>query len=240
MSGSQNGAFEFSILPEHIGIILDGNGRWAKARNMPRTRGHREGLEAAKRIVLAASEFRVPFLSLYVFSTENWKRTNDEVTFLMSLIKKHLKSEYNFYRENGIRVIHSGNITGLPDDVQEEIRTVTRDTADFTGLTVNLCINYGGQDEIIRAVNRHMEKHPGESVTKESLDSFLDNPAVPPADYIIRTGGELRISNFLLWESAYAELYFSDKYWPDWDSEDLKDALQAFQERNRRFGGYDK
>ena len=141
-------------LPRHVGVIMDGNGRWARARGLSRTQGHQEGLEAAKRVVKAASDLGLRFLSLFTFSTENWRRTEKEVSYLMFLICTHLRKEYDFYRENQIHVVHSGDLGRLPEDVRREIDTVTRDTAGFGGLTVNLAINYGGRDEIVRAVNR--------------------------------------------------------------------------------------
>ncbi len=224
-------------LPRHVGIIMDGNGRWAKERNKPRTDGHLEGVKAAKRIVKAASEIGLEFLSLYAFSTENWSRAAEEVSYLMLLIKSYLKKEYDFYRENGIRILHSGDLQRLPEDIRSEIASVTRDTSGFEGLTVNLAINYGGRDEIIRAFRRFQERGTAGELTDESLRGFLDNPQVPDPDLIVRTSGEQRISNFLLWQSAYAEFYSSPKLWPDWDAQDLKDALAEYGKRSRRFGG---
>jgi undecaprenyl diphosphate synthase len=219
---------------------MDGNGRWAASRGLARTEGHREGLATAKRIVAAASELGVSYLSLYTFSTENWKRTKDEVGFLMALVKNHLSTELDFYRKNKLRVVHSGRREGLPADILAEIDSVTRDTAEFPGMIVNLAINYGGRDEILRAIGRlsaeGLEKGAS-SLTEEKLRSRLDQPGIPDPDLIIRTGGEYRISNFLLWQSAYAELYFSDRYWPDFSREDLEIALGAYAGRSRRFGG---
>ena len=220
----------------HIGIIMDGNGRWAKERGKPRTFGHSEGVRTAKRIAKAASDMGVKYLSLYTFSTENWKRSETEVKFLMQLLKKHLREQFSFYRENNIRVVHSGSLDRLPEVVQKEIVDVEDLTKDFTGMTANLVINYGGRDEIVRAVKKLRDQGESE-ITEEKLSSAMDHPEIPDPDLIIRTGGELRISNFLLWESAYSELYFSKKYWPDWQEEDLKEAIEAFASRNRRYGG---
>ena len=220
----------------HIGIIMDGNGRWAKERGKPRTFGHQEGLYAAKRIAKAASDMGVDYISLYTFSTENWKRSEKEVKFLMQLLRKHLREQLSFYRENNIRVVHSGSLDRLPKVVQKEIVDVEALTKDFTGMTANLVINYGGRDEIVRAVKKLRDRGESE-ITEETLSAAMDHPDIPDPDLIIRTGGELRISNFLLWESAYSELYFSKKYWPDWQAEDLKEAIDAFTSRNRRFGG---
>jgi undecaprenyl diphosphate synthase len=226
-----------AALPVHIGIIMDGNGRWARQRGKVRTQGHLEGLEAAKRIVKACADIGIRYLTLYAFSTENWKRTQREVSFLMRLIKKHLKKEYDFYRQNRIRVVHSGDLTDLPADVAEEIESVTADTARFEGLTANLAINYGGRDEIVRAVNRLLaEDKTLRHVSEQDIRGHLDHPWIPDPDLIIRTGGETRVSNFLLWELAYAELYFSTKLWPDWERDDLLAAIRSFQHRERRFG----
>lgn len=222
--------------PAHAGIIMDGNGRWAKARGLPRTEGHREGLRTAKRVIRAAEDLGIRYLSLYTFSTENWKRAMEEVSFLMSLITSHLKAEFDFYRENRIRIVHSGDPEGLPAEVREALLSVLEDTSGYDGITVNLAINYGGRDEILRAVRRLLESGARE-VTEESFRSFLDAPELPDPDLIIRTGGDLRLSNFLLWKSAYAELYFSDKLWPDWSGEDLAAAVESFNRRERRFGG---
>jgi len=224
-------------LPTHLGIIMDGNGRWAQHRGLGRSEGHKEGLKAAKRITKAASDAGIPFLSLYVFSTENWKRTEQEVSFLMFLLKSHLLKEWDFYRENHIRVVHSGDLAGLPTEVQDDLVQVQRDTAGFDGLTVNLAINYGGQDEILRAFRRWQDAQNRPALDATSFQRYLDQPDLPPVDLLVRTAGEIRLSNFLLWESAYAEFYFSGKYWPDWTEEDLRLALKEYQKRQRKFGG---
>jgi len=231
-----------AVTPNHVGIIMDGNGRWAQQRNVVRSAGHREGLKAAKRIVRAASNMGIRFLTLYTFSTENWKRTTQEVGFLMKLIAQNLKKEYDFYRDNHIRVVHSGDLEMLPSIVQKEIQDVTRDTAPFEGLVVNLAINYGGRDEIVRSVNRWIKSLNGSlnrsaKLSENDLRDFLDRPDIPDPDLIIRTGGEQRLSNFLLWESAYSEYYFSAKLWPDWEADDLEEAVRAYTSRNRKYGG---
>ncbi|MCI6825713.1 MAG: polyprenyl diphosphate synthase [Spirochaetia bacterium] len=229
---------ETSTLPIHIGIIMDGNGRWAKLRNLPRTKGHREGLDVAKQIVKAASDLGIKFVTLYTFSTENWKRTQEEVGYLMTLIKKHLSSEFNFYKENKIRIEHIGDITALPMDVQTEIKNAKNDTKDFTGTTVLLAINYGGKDEIIRGIKKlASQKKDFSSITEQDLSLALDTKNIPDVDLLIRTGGELRLSNFLLWQAAYAELIFTDTLWPDYTKEEFIKNIQTFQHRTRRFGG---
>jgi undecaprenyl diphosphate synthase len=214
---------------------MDGNGRWAKARGLPRSEGHREGTENAKRIVKAASDLGLRYLTLFVFSTENWKRAADEVGFLMGLIRRHLVSEFAFYRENRIRVLHSGDIGGLPADVADEIRRTIADTASFDGLAVNLAINYGGRDEIVRAARKAAAF--GASIDEASLSAAMDLPDLPSPDLVIRTSAEMRFSNFLLWESAYSELWFSPKLWPDFAPADLAEAVGAYMRRERRYGG---
>ena len=225
-------------IPKHVGIIMDGNGRWAMRRDLSRRKGHREGLAAAKRTVKAASDLGIKYLSLYTFSTENWRRAEDEVSFLMGLILKHLRKEYDFYRENRVRVLHSGDPTRLPKNLQREIENATNDTREFDGIQVNLAINYGGRDEIVRSVNRWLNNGRGDSeFDTDALRQHLDLPHFPEPDLVIRTGGEQRLSNFLIWECAYSELFFSDALWPDFDREQLVDAIIHYQSRERRFGG---
>lgn len=225
-----------SPLPRHVAVIMDGNGRWAEERNRQRGEGHLEGVKAAKRIVKAASSMGLEYLSLYIFSTENWTRAETEVSYLMFLIRSYLRKEYDFYRKNGIRIVHSGNVERLPPDVRQDLESVIKDTAAFKGLTVNLAINYGGRDEILRAVKK-LGSLPTEKITEEAFRACLDHPEIPDPDLIVRSGGDVRLSNFLLWESAYAELYFSPKLWPDWEEEDLRAAVAEYSRRTRRFGG---
>lgn len=236
---------------------MDGNGRWAESRGRNRSSGHREGLNAAKRVVKAASEIGISFLTLYTFSTENWKRSEREVSFLMTLISQHLKREMDFYRQHNIRIRHVGDSAPLPAVVRNELVSVIEDTEMFRGLTVLLAINYGGRDEIVRAFHRYIDERladfsPDDTIDtvslstirdaikkigEEDINSHLDCSDVPEPDLIIRTAGDIRLSNFLLWQSAYSELYFSSKYWPDWQDEDLREALLQYQSRERRFGG---
>jgi undecaprenyl diphosphate synthase len=243
---------------------MDGNGRWAQSRYLIRTQGHLEGLKTAKRIVKAASGLGIKYLSLYVFSTENWKRTVDEVSFIMGLVRQHLRGELDFYRENGIRIRHTGDSAGLPPDIAAELWKAAEDTRSFGGLQVVLALNYGGRDEIIRAVRKLLGEKTGDvaeapadspgvessanackggnsrDITEEQFRLFLDNPDIPDPDLIIRTAGEFRTSNFLLWEGAYAEYYISPKWWPDFTEEDFYQAVRTFQNRERRFGGIKK
>ena len=229
-------------IPVHAGVIMDGNGRWAQKRGQIRTQGHLEGLKAAKRIVKAASDLGLRYLTLYAFSTENWKRTADEVGFIMALVKQYLRGELDFYRENRIRIRHAGDAAGLPPDIQAELASAASDTKDFEGMQVILAINYGGRDEIVRAVRKCAAARAGRGsplsgISEADIAACLDNPDVPDPDLIIRSAGESRTSNFLLWEGAYAEFYVSPKLWPDWTGEDLAGALRDFQNRDRRFGG---
>jgi len=226
-------------MPSHVAIIMDGNGRWARQRGLARTEGHKEGLKTAKRIVLASRKEKIEFLSLFVFSTENWKRTEQEVGFLMSLIRAHITKELNFYRKNEIRIVHSGERNGLPHDVLSEIDKAIENTSQYSSLTVNLAINYGGRDEIVRAMQRILASQENDDenpIDELKIMRYLDHPEIPDPDLIIRTGGEIRLSNFLLWQSAYSELYFSPKYWPDFTPEDLHIALIDYAHRERRFG----
>ncbi len=226
-----------SKLPVHVGIIMDGNGRWAKQRNLPRTNGHKEGLTAAKNIVRAAAELGIRCVTLYVFSTENWKRTQEETGYLMGLIRRHLRAEFDFYKENGIRIRHLGDPAGLPVDVRAEIDSAAESTAGFTGLTLVLAINYGGRDEIRRGVQRLVAAHTDAArITESAVAAAFDIPDLPDTDLLIRTGGEMRLSNFLLWHSAYAELLFTDTLWPDYTPAEFYRDIEEFQTRTRRFG----
>jgi undecaprenyl diphosphate synthase len=222
-------------IPDHVGIIMDGNGRWARSRGLPRTAGHLEGLKVAKRMVAHAIAKEIKFLSLYAFSTENWKRTVDEVGFLMSLVSKHLIGEMAFYQQHGVKLTHSGNIEGLPQNVRQDIERAIEATHSNGSITVNLAINYGGRDEIIRAANDLAAR--GAALSESSMEDAIRSRGSPSADLIIRTGGEMRLSNFLLWQSAYSELYFSDTLWPDWSEADFDLALESYSGRDRRFGG---
>jgi len=234
-------------IPAHVGIIMDGNGRWAKSRGLVRTQGHLEGLKTAKRIVKAASDLGIKYLTLYAFSTENWKRAEEEVGFIMGLIKQYLRVEFDFSKQNKIRVRHAGDFAGLPPDIQKELSDSMSDTASFEGMQVILAINYGGRDEIVRALRKLIKgrfsgkqsdaEESAANISEEDIREFIDNPDVPDPDLIIRSAGEYRTSNFLLWEGAYSEFYVSQKLWPDWDKEDLETAIADYQNRDRRFGG---
>ncbi|MDR0526420.1 MAG: di-trans,poly-cis-decaprenylcistransferase [Spirochaetaceae bacterium] len=228
-------------LPVHVGIIMDGNGRWAARQGRPRTDGHLEGLKTARKIVEASVRLGIRYLTLYVFSTENWKRAESEVQFIMNLVKRYLVDELNHYRKDRLRVRHAGDLSGLPAEISAEVRKACEDTRAFDGMQVILALNYGGRNEIIRAVNRILDGKAlnGESVivNESAIANNLDNPDVPDPDLIIRTAGEFRTSNFLLWEGAYSEYYISSELWPDWTESHLRAALDFFACRERRFGG---
>ncbi|MBO4386006.1 MAG: di-trans,poly-cis-decaprenylcistransferase [Treponema sp.] len=224
-------------LPVHIGIIMDGNGRWAKQRGQIRTAGHEEGLKRAKEIAKAASDLGIKYVTLYAFSTENWKRAKSEVGFLMNLIHTHLLKELKFYKENSIRVRLLGDITGLPPIIQKDILETEKDTKDFTGLTICLAINYGGRDEIVRGIKKMIrEGIPEQEITEDMVSTKFDVPELPDVDLLIRTGGEQRISNFLIWQASYAEFLFTKTLWPDYNKEEFYNNIAEFQKRTRRFG----
>ncbi len=224
-------------IPLHVAVTMDGNGRWATKQNLPRTKGHQEGLSVAKKIVKAASDAGVKYLTLYTFSTENWKRAQEEVGFLMNLIHVHLIGELQFYKDNGIRIRHAGDISALPQNIQNDLNDAMDKTKDFTGLTLNLAINYGGRDEILRGVKKIIDKgYKSGDITEEVIRQNLDFPDCPDVDLLIRTGGEYRLSNFLLWHVAYSEQVYTDTLWPDYTEEEFLKNLGEFSTRNRRFG----
>lgn len=230
------GTIDKNNIPQHIGIIMDGNGRWATNKKLPRTKGHKEGLETAKKIIKCARKIGVKYITLYTFSTENWKRTQEEVGFLMGLITTHLRNEFEFYKENGVRLLHIGDKSGLPKDVQKELELAIDDCKHFDDITAILAINYGGRDEILRAAKKFATSGNFIDATEKDFAKFLDTSTLPDVDLLIRTGSEMRTSNFLPWQAAYAELYFDDKLWPDYNEEDFLKAIDSFQKRNRRFG----
>ncbi len=230
-------SFDKDALPTHIGIIMDGNGRWAKSKNLLRTKGHLEGLKRAKEIAKAASDIGLKYLTFYVFSTENWKRTAEEVGFLMDLIHSYLLKEFDFCKYNNVRVRMLGDRTRLPEKVRNDIDQIEKDTENLTGLTICLAINYGGRDELIRGVKKLIDNNSKSTdITEESISKSFDVPELPDVDLIIRTGGEKRLSNFLMWHAAYAELLFSDTLWPNYYKEEFFQDILEFQKRTRRFG----
>ena len=230
-------AVDKNNLPSHIAITMDGNGRWATARKLPRTAGHDQGLHTVKKIVKSASDLGIKFLTLYIFSTENWKRAEQEVGFLMNLIHIHLCDEFQFYKDNKIKLNHIGNFEGLPPLIQKDISKAIEETKLFTGMTLNLAINYGGRDEIIRGIKKIIESGvKTQDITEDNFSKYLDMPQSTDVDLLIRTGGEKRLSNYLLWHIPYAEQIYTDSLWPDYTEEEFFKDIEDFQHRNRRFG----
>ncbi len=229
------------VWPRHIAVVMDGNGRWAKKRGLPRTAGHSAGAKNFKNICLYANEIGIEYMTFYAFSTENWKRPKEEVDTLMKLFADYLSDSVNF-KDKNIRLKFIGDRTALSHDLQTLMEDAERNSAECTGLTVNLAINYGGRDEITNAVKelcfdiKSGKKSP-EEITCNDIDSRLYTAGSPPLDLVIRPGGEYRISNFLIWQLAYAEFWFSDVLWPDFRPKHLDAAIRSFGGRNRRFGG---
>nr|WP_029407620.1 isoprenyl transferase [Thiomicrorhabdus sp. Milos-T2] len=226
-------------LPKHIAIIMDGNGRWAKKRLLPRFIGHQKGLNAVKRIVSYSSEIGIEALTLFAFSTENWKRPKDEVNKLMGLFLKALQKEVSKLSENNVQLRIIGDRGAFSEEIQKHIAMAEELTKNNTGLVLTIAANYGGRADIVAAVKQWQLDNPTKSTSQldeESLSSFVALSDLPDPDLLIRTGGEQRISNFLIWQMAYAELYFTDALWPDFDEKELDAATKSFSNRERRFG----
>ncbi|MCF0145825.1 MAG: di-trans,poly-cis-decaprenylcistransferase [Eubacterium sp.] len=229
-------------LPNHLAIILDGNGRWAKAKGRPRSYGHLIGCSNLEKMCNIIGDRGIRYLTVYAFSTENWKRSAEEVGFLMNLFRQYLKRLLRSARKRNMRIRLIGDRTGLPSDIQEIIRILESETASNDSMVFQIALNYGGRDEIERAVTRLAEdarlgKLPEGRITSEIFSSYLDTDGIPDPDLLIRTSGELRISNFLLWQLAYTEFYFTEVPWPAFSEEDLDRAVEAFNGRDRRYGG---
>ena len=224
------------MILNHVAIIMDGNGRWAKKRNMPRTYGHKEGMNRVIENVRYASDTGIKYLTLYAFSKENWKRPKEEVSFLMKLIIIYINSQIDELDKNNVKIVVSGDLDGIYTDSKAVIDGAIERTSKNTGLVLNICLNYGSRDEIIRAINL-AKKDNKEINSYEDLKEYFYNPSIPDPDLIIRTSGEERLSNFLLMQSAYSELYFTQKLWPDFHKEDFREALENFALRHRRYGG---
>jgi undecaprenyl diphosphate synthase len=226
-----------AAVPRHIAIIMDGNGRWAQARGKPRLVGHRAGTENIRRIIESCVQFGVEALTLYAFSTENWRRPNDEVNGLMSILGEVIERETAKLHENGVQLRHIGSLEGVPRSLQERVRYAVQLTQSNSRLVVNVAFNYGGRAELVDAVRRLVAAGVrAEDVTEELLSSYLQTAGLPDPDLIIRTAGELRVSNFLLWQGAYAEFWSSPLFWPDFDRDELTRAIADFGQRHRRFG----
>ncbi|WP_243545632.1 isoprenyl transferase [Pseudodesulfovibrio tunisiensis] len=224
-------------IPTHIAVIMDGNGRWAKKRGLPRTEGHKAGTEAARAVVTRCRELGVRHLTLYTFSKENWSRPKAEVRTLFELLVSFMKSEGPSLKQQNIRLKVLGELDDLPLAARQALRHVIKSTADCTEMTLNLALNYGGRDEILRACRSLTARGvPPEDITEEAFQNELWTAGQPDPDLVIRTSGEYRLSNYLLFQAAYAELYFTDTYWPDFTPEALEKAIQDYNSRQRRFG----
>lgn len=227
-------------IPHHIAFIMDGNGRWATSRHLPRSMGHRAGVEALRRVVRLCNDYHVPMLTVYAFSTENWGRPADEVNALMGLLWETIRTDVDRLHREGVRLRHVGRLEGLDQDIQDAIHWMEELTSANNKLELNVCFNYGGRAEIVDAV-RHIiaAKIPVDDVTEETISSYLYTRELPDPDLIIRTGGEMRLSNYLIWQAAYAEYYSTATLWPDFGEADLVAALDAYASRKRRFGKTD-
>ena len=229
-------------IPQHIAIILDGNGRWAKAKGMPRNYGHTAGAKNVETVCQAAHNLGVKYVTMYAFSTENWNRPEGEVEALMKLLESYLKNCIKTADKNNMRVRVIGDTTRLSERFQERIRELEAASAKNDGLNLQIAINYGSRDEMTRAMRRMSEdvaagKRKPEEITESVFEEYLDTAGIPDPDLLIRTSGELRLSNFLLWQLAYSEFYFTDVPWPDFHKEELERAIEAYNKRDRRFGG---
>ena len=237
-------AIDFDRLPRHVAIIMDGNGRWAKSRHLPRLEGHRAGVESVRSVVETAARLGLQALTVFAFSTENWKRPTDEVSGLMGLLKLYIRRELKTLQENNIRFGVVGGLDGLPKDVRDELRRGIDGTADRTGLQFSLALNYSGRSELTDVVRRIAEGARSGTIDPSTIDEavierYLFTAHLPEPDLLIRTSGELRVSNFLLWQIAYAEIWVTDVLWPDFRRRHLLQAIADFQKRERRYGGVD-
>ncbi|MBQ2840138.1 MAG: isoprenyl transferase [Oscillospiraceae bacterium] len=233
---------DFNALPEHVAIILDGNGRWAKRRGMPRTAGHAVGSENFRKVATYCNDIGIKYLTVYAFSTENWKRPDEEVGTIMSLLEKYIIEAIEEVRKKNLKLRFWGSREGLSDRIKALMERAEEESDNMTGMQVNVCLNYGARNEITNAVRRLVHdvaegKISAESISEDDIDSRLYSAGTPAPDLLIRPGGEMRLSNFLLWQLAYSEMYFTDKLWPEFDENELNRAIAAFQKRNRRFGG---
>ena len=224
-------------IPQHIAIILDGNGRWANSKGMPRNYGHTVGAKNVETICRAAGEMGIKYVTMYAFSTENWNRPDSEVEALMKLLSSYLKNCVKTAEKNNMRVRILGDITRLDQEFQRQILELEEASAGYTGLNLQIAINYGARDEMVRAMRKMWaDGVVGEEITEERFSNYLDTAGIPDPDLMIRTSGEQRLSNFLMWQHAYSEFYFTDVPWPDFTPEELKKAIEVYSKRDRRFG----
>lgn len=224
-------------VPHHIGVIMDGNGRWAQEHGLPRLEGHRAGTENIRRLLRSCGEYGIKIVTIYAFSTENWFRPSDEVRGLIGILERVLEIEVENMHQEGVKLRHVGELEGLPDRLRKAVLDAIELTKNNDRLILNVAFNYGGRAEIVRAVKRLLEDNPDPNeIDEESFGGYLYTAGLPDPDLIIRTGGEMRLSNFLIWQSAYAEYYSTPTFWPDFDKEELAKALRAYARRERRFG----
>lgn len=229
---------DFANLPKHIGVIMDGNGRWAKKRGLPRSAGHSAGADALKKIVTECNKMGIKYITVYAFSTENWSRPKEEVDFLMNLLLDYLKNAEKTLAGENVVIRAIGSRAELTEEIQEQIIKTENFTKNNTGIVMNIALNYGGREEIINAVKKICDSGVGsEEIDEKLFESYLYTKDQPDIDLLIRTSGEQRLSNFLLWQNSYSEFWFTDKLWPDFKKADLYSAILDFQNRNRRFGG---
>lgn len=229
-------------IPQHVAIILDGNGRWAKKKHLPRNMGHRQGSKVVENIIEDAHNMGIKYLTVYAFSTENWKRPKDEVDALMKLLRDYLKTCIKRANKNNMKVRVIGDVTGLSEDLQQKIAELEEASKNNTGINFTIALNYGSRDEMIRSIKQMADdlsrgKISKEDITEENFKRYLDTRELPDPDLLIRTSGEERLSNFLLWQLAYTEFYFTDVLWPDFNKKELKKAIEYYNGRDRRFGG---
>ncbi|MBI5934342.1 MAG: isoprenyl transferase [Chloroflexi bacterium] len=231
-------ALPLEKIPQHVAIIMDGNGRWALSRGLPRLAGHKAGTENLRRVIRSTVEFGIPYLTIYAFSTENWGRPPEEVQGLMRILEDVIDRELSELDKEGVQLRHIGRLERLAPSLQEKVLDAVDMTKHNTRLTLNIAFNYGGRDEIVQAIQRIIRDGvPAEDVSDEMVGRYLYTAGVPDPDLIIRTSGELRVSNFLIWQAAYSEWYITPTYWPDFDKEEYRRALETFAQRDRRFGG---
>ncbi|RKJ01045.1 isoprenyl transferase [bacterium D16-54] len=230
------------VIPKHVALILDGNGRWAKKRGLPRTMGHKQGCVTVEKTVEIAARMGIEYLTVYGFSTENWKRSSEEVGALMQLFRYYMVRLLKIATANNVRVQMIGDRRRFDKDIIEGINRLVRETKENTGLTFVIAVNYGGRDELTRAARRMAQDCvsgilKADEITQETMESYLDTAGMPDPDLLIRTSGEIRLSNYLLWQLAYTEIFVTDCLWPDFDQEELEKAILAYNKRERRFGG---
>ena len=239
---SSENELDMDKIPQHVALIMDGNGRWAVSRNLPRTMGHKAGVETLRRIIVEGNKLGIKYMTFYAFSTENWKRPKDEVNAIMKLLVQYLKQEINELNRNNVKINVLGDLSRLPLECCNEVNKAVEVTKNNTGIVMNVALNYGGRDEIVYAIKGILSDEKEGKINIDDIDvnlvnNYLYTAGIPDPDIIIRPSGEQRLSNFLLWQCAYSEFWYSDILWPDFTEEDVNKILEDYQKRNRRFGG---